>query len=173
MNTVIVILGGTNQQKIYMLLHALGQLIYKMRTSCTNTKISWDLRSMISCIPHLIRHILQIVIMEERRGRPHIRKKVFCKLLRSKWALSLIICTSLWNEGIWLQLFSKTKLKPKENPIMFKKDLPRFLHCVKWQKVKWNLRGRNSHAGHLPLTSEKRDGIFRMMMNKPSRSLIW
>lgn len=52
--------------------------------------------------------------MEERRGRrgrPHIGKKVFCKLLRSKWALSLIICTSFWNETLWLQLFSKTKLK--------------------------------------------------------------
>lgn len=56
-NTTIVILGCTNQHKIYNHLHVLGQLIYKMRTSCTNTKISWNLRPKICFIPRLIRHI--------------------------------------------------------------------------------------------------------------------
>lgn len=54
------------------------------------------------------------MIMEERkktRGRPHIGK-VFCKILRSKWALSLMICAaSLWNENIWLKQFRTAKLK--------------------------------------------------------------
>lgn len=54
------------------------------------------------------------MIMEERRrtrARPHIGKKLFCKILRSKWTLSLMICASLWNENIWLQQFWKPKLK--------------------------------------------------------------